>query len=211
MRQDVVSKAAELIGNPDTDPIWKDVLSPHDYQPHIRLAWCGAFALNRLHAAGLGQDVKWIFGKGFLGRLPKTDRPQPGDIAYFDKPYQHHAIVESVDGETLHTIDGNQGHGPDHLLGTDQGTTVRRVQRHLSAGAYYSIAPWLHDTEPAPPPSIAEVQHALNIAMPPGNTLLVVDGELSPETRTALYWFQRLKGLPITGEIDAATLGGLGL
>lgn len=221
-RQDIIDTAAKRIGNPSTDDIWRGVLKPSDYQPGITKAWCGAFALDCLHGAGVALDVMWIFGKGFLGRLPITKDPQPGDIAYYDKPYQHHAIVESVDGGTLHTIDGNQGHGFDPLTGK-AGTTCRRVHRPVSHGVYYSIAPWLPKTEPAPPPgpSIAEVQHALNTAMagstgspslaPLNGRLLVVNGELDEPTKAALNWFQAYKALPFTGQIDSATVEALGL
>jgi hypothetical protein len=204
-REKIVEAAAEMIGNPDTDPIWKDVLAEHDYQPGIKLAWCGAFALSRLHAAGHALGVKWRFGKGFLGMLKTVAVPEPGDIAYYDQPYQHHALVERVEGDTLHTIDGNQGHGPDHLLGTLSGTTVRRVQRQLSHGVYYSVSAWLHA-------SIAEIQHRLNdLRAKSGDSLLTVNGTLDDPTRTALYWFQRTAGLPVTGDPDEATIKGLGL
>jgi hypothetical protein len=73
-------------------------------------AWCGGFALWVLHEAGVGTEVPWVVGKGFCFRLPQTSTPQPGDIAYFDRA-QHHAIVVRVDGDTLHTIDGNQPPG----------------------------------------------------------------------------------------------------
>ena len=74
--------------------------------------WCGAFALHCLHEAELAKSVKWTFGPphyGFLYRLHTTTTPEPGDIAYLDKPWQHHAIVTDVEGDTVHTIDGNQG------------------------------------------------------------------------------------------------------
>ncbi len=99
--------------------LWDDVLehpSPRSpsgtrtlrYPPE----WCGAFALHCLHEAELGKSIKWAFGPphfGFLYRLHQTHTPEPGDIAYLDKPWQHHAIVTDVEGDTVHTIDGNQG------------------------------------------------------------------------------------------------------
>jgi hypothetical protein len=99
--------------------LWDDVLehpSPRSasgtrilkYPPE----WCGAFALRCLHEAELGKSIQWAFGPphyGFLYRLHQTKTPEPGDIAYLDKPWQHHAIVTDVEGETVHTIDGNQG------------------------------------------------------------------------------------------------------
>lgn len=223
-RQTIVEIAAGQIGNPDTDVIWRDVLATKDYQPKITKAWCGAFALRCLHQAGVALAIKWKWGLGFLevNRLPKVKHPEPGDIAYYDQPFQHHAIVERVDGDTLHTIDGNQGPGLDRLTGK-LGTTVRRVQRPLTKGIYYSIAGLLPKTEPAPPPvaSTAEVQHALNSALaassgspslaPLNGRLLVVGGELNEETAAALRWFQTDRGLPVTGVADSATLTALGL
>lgn len=203
-RQDVVDAAIRHIGNPDTDAIWKEALAPKDYTSGITKAWCGATALTCLHEAGLALTVFWRWGLGFLevNKLPKVKIPEPGDIAYYDKPYQHHAIVEHVDGDLLHTIDGNQGNGFDALTGKP-GTTCRRVQRQLSHGVYYSIAPFLPAvTEPAPPPAMttAEIQHALNTAIaasqgspmlaPLNGHLLTVNGELDEPTKAALAWLK---------------------
>lgn len=105
---------AELVAT-----FWDDVLehpSPKNasgtrtqkYPPE----WCGAFALHCLHEAHLGLSIKWAFGPphfGFLYRLHTTKTPQPGDIAYLDAPFQHHAVVTEVEGDIVHTIDGNQG------------------------------------------------------------------------------------------------------
>lgn len=92
---------------------WHDVLRhPGGANPP---QWCGAFALWCLHQAGVGTDLRWEFGPphyGFLWNLRQLEpheTPQAGDIAYLDKPFEHHAIVVTVEGETVHTIDGNQG------------------------------------------------------------------------------------------------------
>ncbi len=94
---------------------WADVLHQAPTAPHPP-EWCGAFALWCLHQAGLGLLLRWLFGPphfGFLWNLPVTKSPKPGDIAYLDKPFEHHAIVVEVVGDTVHTIDGNQGpHAP---------------------------------------------------------------------------------------------------
>ncbi|HXJ69883.1 MAG TPA: CHAP domain-containing protein [Verrucomicrobiae bacterium] len=94
---------------------WADVLHQAPSAPHPP-QWCGAFALWCLHQAGLGLLLRWLFGPpnyGFLWNLEKTHAPKPGDIAYLDKPFEHHAIVVEVVGDTVHTIDGNQGpHAP---------------------------------------------------------------------------------------------------
>lgn len=89
--------------------------------------WCGVFALWALHQAGLLRGVEWIYGKGFLFRLPTTRSPKPGDVAYFLRN-QHHAIVERIEGPNVITIDGNH-YGE-----------VARVSRPISTvAAFYSI------------------------------------------------------------------------
>lgn len=134
---------------------WKEVLrgAPPPYPP----AWCGAFVLWCLRGAEI-TDVSWEVGHGFLSmldeqkkrvwRLPRVTRPEPGDVAYFDKPFQHHAIVErfeeapSVEQNgfvhkawSLVTIDGNQ---PD---------VRRRYREHTPSmrpsAVFFSIEPWL--------------------------------------------------------------------
>lgn len=110
-------------------------------------AWCAAFALWSLKEAGLApgviQIVNNVNGKGFgfcepcaLPHVPWTEA-QPGDVCYFEK-YQHHAILERVDGEHIWTVDGNQPaidrHGP-------QGSLPAR--HHSSVAVFYSIAPFI--------------------------------------------------------------------
>ena len=73
-------------------------------------SWCGIFSVWAHKKAG--RDIgNWQMGKGVsaFGTLTTTDSPQPGDIGYIDKPYQHHCIVHRIDGDTIHTIDGNSG------------------------------------------------------------------------------------------------------
>jgi hypothetical protein len=127
----VVSAALGELGQQDAKKYWSNVL-PH--QTVYPKDWCGGFALWALHQAGLATDTDWAIGKGFCYELPMTMHPEPGDIAYFDQPYQHHAIVVSLDGDTLTTVDGNQ-----------PGQTVRERQRSVRASkpAFYSIAPLL--------------------------------------------------------------------
>ena len=86
---------------------------PPTERPH----WCGIFALWALHKAGFACDWKWDLanGRGFLHKLPRTSNPQPGDMAYLHA-YNHHAIVEKVDGNMIHTIDGNSGPRPTRVL-----------------------------------------------------------------------------------------------
>ena len=133
----VVKAAASQLGVQDPDKYWS-VVNPG--LVNSGKAWCGGFALWALKQAGLALDTFWHTnanheGYGFaeVYRLPKTKSPLPGDIAYYDQPYQHHAIVTANDGVTVSTIDGNQA-----------GNTVATKTRPLSsATAYYSIEPFL--------------------------------------------------------------------
>ncbi len=73
-------------------------------------SWCGIFSVWAHKKAG--KDIgNWQMGKGVsaFGTLQQTTDPLPGDIGYIDKPYQHHCIVVKVDGDTVHSIDGNSG------------------------------------------------------------------------------------------------------
>ncbi len=93
---------------------WANVLHQAAAAAHPP-AWCGAFALWCLHQAGLGPELKWEFGPphyGFLWALERIgsgEAPKPGDVGYQDQPYRHHFLVQSVDGNDVHTIEGNQG------------------------------------------------------------------------------------------------------
>lgn len=136
-RAAVVREAlAALRDPPSPDEVWGDVA------PALRgsgAAWCGGFALWVLRRAGVLDGVPWEPGRGFCFRLPVTSRPEPGDVAYFHAPYQHHALVVSVGAEGVVTVDGNQ-------------PGVRRRLRALEdATAYYSIAD--HVRAPARPPT----------------------------------------------------------
>lgn len=73
-------------------------------------SWCGIFAVWAHKKAG--KDIgTWQMGKGVsaFGTLTQTTSPQVGDIGYIDQPYQHHCIVVKVEGDTVHSIDGNSG------------------------------------------------------------------------------------------------------
>ena len=222
-RQAVVDAAVAELG-PDTHlkrcKYWDSALGHGvTYESIASLAWCGGFALYCLHTAGLGKDVLWRIGSGFLLQpphpLPRVKTPEPGDIGYLDKPFQHHFVVESVDGVIVHSVDGNQ---PD----------VRRKTRSIGPSlVFFSIEPLLllanADTS-LPSPSMprvrystpAEVQHAVNNLImrrladtPPG--LLTVDGKIGPKSTAAIQWAQRALGIPVTGHPDAATCAALGL
>jgi hypothetical protein len=123
--------------------------------------WCGLFCLWGLHESGIALTVFWRSGGGFceeqrLDKLgpnvpwAKTRLPEPGDIAYYDRPYRHHAVVTSVDPDagTFTSCDGNQA----------ANTVVLRTRIPLNKPTcFYSIDKLLqHDTEPSPPPTDAE-------------------------------------------------------
>ena len=132
VRQRIVSIAKSQLGPQDPQKYWSAVI-PGAKGQVFSGDWCGGFSLWVLHQAGIGRDVPWEIGKGYLYLLPPTKDPQPGDIAYMDQPYQHHAVVAEIDGANVTTIDGNQ-----------PGDTVKIRTRPKSAWtAFYSVQPWI--------------------------------------------------------------------
>lgn len=134
-RSRVVDAATDALGVRDARAFWRDVLPAGTPESQYPKDWCGAFALWCLHQAGLGLDLQWEFGPpnyGFLWRLPTTQNPQPGDVAYFDTN-QHHALVTDIGliGDRVGLINGN---------GMGGAVTASSAQRS-SAAAYYSIEP----------------------------------------------------------------------
>lgn len=92
-----------------------------------QLSWCGLFVTWVYQQAGA--SINWVLGKGIAFQLKRTSNPQPGDLAYIDQPYQHHAIVEANNGDTIVTLDGNS-----------HGRLVARNTRPRSAfTAFYSV------------------------------------------------------------------------
>lgn len=166
--------------------------------------WCGGFALWCLHQAGVAKDVTWRDGLGFceVEHLPRTKSPQPGDIAYTDQPFQHHAIVHSLDGGILVTIDGNQ---PD----------CRKRTRPLPTSGihFYSIEPFLlGDSDDAAGSratlrkgskgqDVKELQRLLGG--------LAVDGDFGPKTEAAAKAFQSANGLAVDGIVGPKTWAAL--
>lgn len=73
-------------------------------------SWCGIFSVWAHKKAGKDIGV-WQMGKGVsaFGTLTPTTDPQPGDIGYMDKMNQHHCIIVKIEGNTVHSIDGNSG------------------------------------------------------------------------------------------------------
>jgi hypothetical protein len=72
-------------------------------------SWCGIFATHCLLLGGAGVGT-WHVGVGIsgVGGIVQTHDPKPGDVGYFDA-HQHHCVIESVDGDTITSIDGNSG------------------------------------------------------------------------------------------------------
>lgn len=95
-----------------------------------QLDWCGGFYVWALKMGGLASDLFWnLNGSGFQSaNLPQTNDPHPGDLAYFNKN-QHHAMVESIDGDTVNLINGNGG---------GKGITRTSVDKSTVAG-FFSI------------------------------------------------------------------------
>lgn len=183
-RQAVLDRAASMIGNPDPDTFWKVVLPSFKPGAQRGLAWCGGFALWAWTPEGINR--KWKLGSGFLSTSPAfpqipLTKAQPADVAYWHTPYQHHALFVSLQGETIHTIDGNQG-APN---------TVRAKARNLVP--------------------FDQVQRALNTHMAKGSTLLKDDGVAGPKTRAAIKAFQAKAGLEENSLADFPTIKALGL
>lgn len=83
-------------------------------------SWCGIFVFWALNKSGVPMP-KWKLGERMIppeaARSPGT-MPLPGDIAYRNA-YSHYAIVESVSGSTIRTVNGNTA-GEDNLGGQVQ-------------------------------------------------------------------------------------------
>jgi len=137
VRTKLLQIAVNEEGSADPLKYWQGVTTPQMATEAVsrKLAWCGVFALWALKQAGIVPGTtSWVFGKGFVGPLglPATKTPQPGDIAYIDQPYQHHALVISVNEDgSVTTVDGNQP------------TVQIRKRPRGSFTAFYSIEPLL--------------------------------------------------------------------
>ncbi|RXK58590.1 DUF4157 domain-containing protein [Lacibacter luteus] len=83
-------------------------------------SWCGIFVFWALNKSGVPMP-KWKLGERMIkpeaARAPGT-QPLPGDIAYRNA-YSHYAIVESANGGTVTTVNGNTA-GEDNLGGQVQ-------------------------------------------------------------------------------------------
>ncbi|MBL7701139.1 MAG: DUF4157 domain-containing protein [Ferruginibacter sp.] len=83
-------------------------------------SWCGIFTFWALNKSGVPMP-KWKLGERIIkpeaARAPGS-MPMPGDIAYRNA-FSHYAIVESVSGNTVRTVNGNTA-GEDNLGGQVQ-------------------------------------------------------------------------------------------
>jgi len=109
VRGRIVQIAANEIGEQNPDKYWSVCLNT---PPPYPINWCGGFVLWVLESAGLPRMSEWEIGTKLI---PTTD-PLPGDVAWIDLGKStgptdtrgHKAIIESVNGDNITTIDGNQ-------------------------------------------------------------------------------------------------------
>jgi hypothetical protein len=130
-RRSLLEVALGEVGLSGGDKYWQEV-NPTFVGSHQD--WCGGFVLWCLHQVGLATDRRWIMSRGFILTPPfalqTTNDPQPGDIVYIDQPNQHQALLLSINGQSIQTIDGNS-----------TGGRVAIGNRAKSSAVYYSIEP----------------------------------------------------------------------
>jgi hypothetical protein len=83
-------------------------------------SWCGIFVFWALNKSGVPMP-KWELGRNVIkpeAINPPGYIPKPGDIAW-RRAYSHFAIVESVSGDTVKTVNGNTA-GADNMGGQVQ-------------------------------------------------------------------------------------------
>lgn len=144
-RARVVQRATDMLGVTDARAFWRDVLPPGTPESAYPKDWCGAFALWCLHQAGLGLDLSWEVGMGFLEHLPTTQHPQAGDIAYFDNN-EHHAVVTDPDvgiPGSVGLINGNGNAGAVSASTSSGAAAYYSIQPLIDQAAANSSAPWL--------------------------------------------------------------------
>lgn len=128
---------ADLGPDKDPDVYWREAGEPR--LVGSKADWCGGWVLAMLHRAGLALELSWKMGIGFFSKLPITKRPLPGDLVFFEQTdpdpekEQHQAIFVRIDGDRVHTLDGNQ----------DNNGTKERDRPLSSVTAFYSIEPLL--------------------------------------------------------------------
>ncbi|TXK50301.1 DUF4157 domain-containing protein [Pontibacter qinzhouensis] len=111
-----IKKKREVEGVAVIMPDGKAGVGKRDAMP----SWCGIFAFWALNKAGLPMK-KWLLGRMTIPReaaLAPGVAPMPGAIAYRDMR-SHYGLVESSDGSSVTTINGNTA-GSDNLGGEIQ-------------------------------------------------------------------------------------------
>ena len=114
---DIVEVAASQLGNPGGQPYWSW------YGFNSRVAWCACFVSWCANQCGyieagvvpkfsyVQTGIDWFKDAGCWQDGRSGYKPQPGDIIFFDwgdgGDADHVGIVESCDGVTIHTIEGN--------------------------------------------------------------------------------------------------------
>jgi hypothetical protein len=126
-------------------------------------AWCGLFCLWGLHEVRhraerlLAQRRRLLRGaapgtsSGRTCRVPRERLPEPGDVAYYDLPYRHHAVVISVDPRRRHLHELRRQPGGRHGGAADAHPAQQADLLLLASEKLLQ-----HDTEPAPPPDAEE-------------------------------------------------------
>jgi cell wall-associated NlpC family hydrolase len=116
---DIVEVAASQLGNPGGQPYWSW------YGFGSRVEWCACFVSWCASESGYIEagiipkfsycqtGISWFADAGCWQDADSGYEPRPGDIIFFDwgdgGDSDHVGIVESCDGATVHTIEGNSG------------------------------------------------------------------------------------------------------
>lgn len=132
LRARVVAAGLTQVGKRELDVYFADAAPQF---VGLKPEWCGIFALWAMRQAGLGKGVQWKTGLGFVEpqKFPRVSMPKAGDLAYYDQPYQHQALVAGVRDERVDLINGN-----------GKGGVVSLSSPLLSkATAYYSLQKWI--------------------------------------------------------------------
>ena len=113
----IIKAAAGQLGNKGGEPFW----SWYGFNGHV--SWCACFVSWCADQcgyikAGVMPKFSWVDDgvQWFKNRhqwQKRSYKPAPGDIIFFDwecdGSVSHVGIVESCDGRTVHTIEGNSG------------------------------------------------------------------------------------------------------
>lgn len=157
--------------------------------------WCAMFVSWCANQVGISEDIikpfascttgyRWFDSLGESTR--EHIRPQKGDIIFFkwqdDGTPDHVGLVEYVDGNTIHTIEGNRS------------DKVGRWSYNINSSEIYGYSKPAYTDEPAPePPSpsgkvetVADVQRYLISKYGFDPNWVVVDGCAGPVTFNAL-------------------------